>query len=102
MVEVSVSVSLVRSFSGSHHSDDAFHDVLRGEEEADAQVAASSDDDDVRVRARKRRFSRFSIAWKPVKQTLQTRERGPVLCEKKRHDSCFCVWWWSSRRFFCR
>ena len=102
MVEVSVPVSLVRSFSGSHHSDDAFHDVLRGEEEADAQVAASSDADDVRVRARKRRFSRFSIAWKPVKQTLKTRERGPVLCEKKRHDSCFCVWWWSSRRFFCR
>ena len=72
MVEVSVPVSLVRSFSGSHHSDDGFHDVLRGEEEADAQVAASSDDDDVRVRARKRRFSRFSIAWKPVKQKLKT------------------------------
>ena len=66
MVEVSVSVSLVRSFSGSHRSDDDFDDALHGE------VAASSDADDVRVRARKRRFSRFSIAWKPVKQTPKT------------------------------
>ena len=102
MVEVSVSVSLVRSFSGSHHSDDDFDDALHGEEEEDARAAASSDDDGVHVRARKRRFSRFSIAWKPVKQTLKTRERGPVLCEKERNESCFCVWWWSLRWFFCR
>ena len=73
MVEVSVSVSLVRALSGSHHSDDDFDDAqVCGEEEEDARAAASSDDDGVHVRARKRRFSRFSIAWKPVKQTPKT------------------------------
>lgn len=77
-MEVSVSVSLVRALSGSHHSDDDFDDAqVYGEEEEDARAAASFDDGGVHVRARKRRFSRlklerFSIAWKPVKQTPKT------------------------------
>lgn len=73
-MEVSVSVSLVRAaLSGSHRSDDAFDDALHGEEEEDARAAASFDDDGVHVRARKRlKLERFSIAWKPVKQTPRT------------------------------
>ena len=75
-MEVSVSVSLVRALSGSHHSDDDFDAQVCGEEEEDARAAASFDDGGVHVRARKRRFSRlklerFSIA-KPVKQTPKT------------------------------